>query len=315
MNIILVSRKHSHARTLALGRRTLISLGVLMLLVLLGAGMTVYRLMAPLWFDEEYAATLVDPTIVDAWNQRLNAQRKEINSLKQHSTEQIDALTLRLGEMQARLMRLDALGQRLVEVAKLDQGEFSFDTQPALGGPIESQVGDSYRVPDLTMSLDQIQAQIDHRAQQLELLNDLFANRQFEAERFIAGRPITKGWLSSHFGYRSDPFSGRRVWHAGVDFAGKEGSDVVSVAAGVVTTAGDRGGYGWLVEINHGGGLVTRYAHCKELLVKVGDIVQKGQVIALMGSTGRSTGPHVHFEVLNNGRQVDPVKYINRASR
>ncbi len=315
MNIILVSRKHGHARTLALGRGTLTSLGVLMLLVLLGAGMTVYRLMAPLWFDEDYATTLVDSTIVEAWNQRLDSQRKEIRSLRQHSTEQIDALTLRLGEMQARLMRLDALGQRLVEVAKLDQGEFNFDSHPALGGPIESHDGDSYRMPDLTTSLDQIQAQIDHRAQQLELLNDLFANRQFEAERFIAGRPITKGWLSSHFGYRTDPFSGRRVWHAGVDFAGKEGSDVVAVAAGVVTTAGDRGGYGWLVEINHGGGLVTRYAHCKELLVKVGDIVQKGQLIALMGSTGRSTGPHVHFEVLNNGRAVDPLKYINRASR
>lgn len=315
MNIILVSRKHGHARTLSLGRGALATFGVLMLLVLLGAGASVYRLLAPFWFDAEYAATLVDPAIVEAWNQRLDAQRTEINSLKQYSTEQIDALTLRLGEMQARLMRLDALGQRLVEVANLDKGEFSFDTQPALGGPIESQPSDSYRMPDLNTSLDQIQAQIEHRAQQLELLNDLFTNRQFAAERFIAGRPITKGWLSSHFGYRTDPFTGRRAWHAGVDFAGKDGTEVVSVAAGVVTTSGDRSGYGRMVEINHGGGLVTRYAHCKELHVKVGDIVQKGQVIALMGSTGRSTGPHVHFEVLDNGRQVDPLKYINRASR
>src|SRR5690606_15615786 len=138
---------------------------------------------------------------------------KEIDAVKQHTAEQIDALTLRLGEMQARLMRLDALGLRLTEVAQLDEGEFDFANQPALGGPLESPAAESYQMPDLQKSLDMIQAQIDHRAQQLELLNDLFANRQFEAERFVAGRPIIKGWLSSHFGYRTDPFTGRRAWH------------------------------------------------------------------------------------------------------
>jgi len=121
--------------------------------------------------------------------------------------------------------------------------------------------------------------------------------------------------MSSRYGYRSDPFSGKRAWHAGVDFAGKDGSDIVAVASGVVTWSSDRYGYGNLIEINHGGGVTTRYGHCKELLVKVGEVVKKGQVVAQMGSTGRSTGPHVHFEVIKNSKSQNPEKYINRASR
>ena len=315
MNIILVSGKHGHARSIALGRGMLIILAVFFVLLVIGAGATAHRVLSPYLISDAAAMASLDPAVLKAWNQRLQKQRQEIDQLRQQSTEHIDALTLRLGEMQARLMRLDALGQRLTTVAQLDDGEFDFASAPAVGGPMENEPGESYQLPDLQRSLEVIEAQIDHRAQQLELLNELFSNRQFEAERFIAGRPIAKGWLSSHFGYRTDPFTGRRAWHAGIDFAGKDGSDVVAVAAGVVTGAEERKGYGVLVEINHGGGLVTRYAHCKKLLVKVGDIVQKGQAIALMGSTGRSTGTHVHFEVVKNGRQVDPLKYINRASR
>lgn len=315
MNIILVSRKHGQATTVTLGKGALTAAGIFLSLLLIGAGTAAYILLKPYLIPGTLATGALDPAIVEAWDRRLQSQRQEIEALKQYSSEQVDALTLRLGEMQARLMRLDALGQRLTVVAKLDEGEFDFVSPPALGGPLEVQPGESNQMPALQASLEQIQAQIEHRAQQLELLNELFANRQFEDERFIAGRPITRGWLSSHFGYRTDPFTGRRAWHAGLDFAGKDGSDIVAVAGGIVTTAEERNGYGTLVVINHGGGLVTRYAHCKKLLVKVGDIVQKGQAIALMGSTGRSTGPHVHFEVMKDGVHVNPLKYINRAAR
>ena len=138
----------------------------------------------------------------------------------------------------------------------------------------------------------------------------MLMTRNLQAEVIPAGRPITRGWLSSYYGMRTDPFSGRRAHHSGIDFAGKMGSDVVTVAAGVVTYSGRRSGYGNLVEINHGKGYVTRYGHNSELLVEVGETVKKGQIIAKMGSSGRSTGPHVHFEVLVNGRAVDPKKYI-----
>jgi len=149
----------------------------------------------------------------------------------------------------------------------------------------------------------------------LGILETLLANRKIQDDVFLAGRPIKKGWMSSRFGRRSDPFTGRVAMHNGVDFAGREGSDIIAVASGVVTWSSDRYGYGQMVEINHGSGYITRYAHNKENKVQVGDIVKKGQVIALMGSSGRSTGPHVHFEVYKHGRPVDPASYIHRASR
>ena len=164
-------------------------------------------------------------------------------------------------------------------------------------------------------TLDQLNEQIIDRQQQLETLEALLANKKLENDVFLAGRPIKKGWMSSRFGRRTDPFTGGADWHPGVDFAAKENSEIVAVASGVVTWADKRFQYGTMVEVNHGNGFKTRYAHCKSSLVKVGDIVKKGQVIALVGSTGRSTGPHVHFEVHKNGRVVDPATYIHRASR
>ena len=151
--------------------------------------------------------------------------------------------------------------------------------------------------------------------QQLEVLDDLLVSKKLQADTFVAGRPIKKGWLSSRYGKRIDPFTGKTAWHNGVDFAGKVGADIIAVASGVITTAQSRTGYGKTVEINHGGGYKTRYAHAKELFVDVGDVVRKGDLIAAMGSTGRSTGPHVHFEVFKNGRTVDPAAYLQRTPR
>jgi len=126
------------------------------------------------------------------------------------------------------------------------------------------------------------------------------------------GRPVHSGYISSMFGNRTDPFTGRAAFHKGVDFAGREGSEVVAVASGVVIWSGDRYGYGQMVEINHGNGYVTRYAHNSDNLVAVGDTVKRGEVIAVMGSTGRATGPNLHFEVLHNGRVVNPLSYVNQ---
>ena len=142
------------------------------------------------------------------------------------------------------------------------------------------------------------------------ILAGLLANRQIRDEEFVAGRPIKLGWVSSNYGSRTDPFHGSMAWHSGIDFAGRLGSEIVSVAGGVITASGEHNGYGRMVEINHGNGLVTRYAHNQKVLVNVGDTVQKGQSIALIGSTGRSTGPHLHFEVLKGGRQVNPISFI-----
>ena len=250
-----------------------------------------------------------------AMQSEMDGQRLTIDEVTKNAEENMNALALRLGKLQAHVIRLDALGSRLTTMAKLDNGEFDFSQSPAQGGPVAvNDNSTAMQVPDFMKSLKALSTQLDDRNQQLSVLETMMMNRNLQAEVMPAGRPITTGWLSSYFGTRTDPFNGRRAHHSGVDFAGKMGSDVVSVAAGVVTYSAKRSGYGRLVEINHGNGYSTRYGHSSENLVSVGDTVKKGQVVAKMGTSGRSTGPHVHFEVLFNGRAVNPKKYIH-ASR
>ncbi len=219
-------------------------------------------------------------------------------------------MAMRLGEVNAHVIRLDALGKRLTEMADIDSREFNFERDPPSGGP-EGE-GVSAQIPDLSVMLTQLEQRVDLRESQLSALENVILARELKAQIHPEGRPVSNGFISSYFGERADPFDGREAFHKGVDFAGTAGSKVVAVAAGVVTWAGERSGFGKLVEINHGDGYLTRYAHNERMLVSVGETVKRGEPIALMGSTGRSTGPHVHFEVLRNGRQVDPLSFIGR---
>lgn len=280
---------------------------LLAIAIVAGMGFGVYQTLQP------EKLVIVSEQVTQQWLDRVEVQAEELEKTRVYTEEQINALRVRLAELQARLTRLDALGERLVDVASLDEGEFDFSVRPPLGGPEVDAV--DYTPPDFIYVLDELASQIDDREQQLKVLDSLLGDRKIQSETFVAGRPIQRGWMSSRYGYRNDPFTGNLAWHDGVDFAGPDGSDISAVAAGVVTWASQRYGYGQLVEINHGNGYITRYAHCKEILVEVGDVVKKSDVIALMGSTGRSTGPHVHFEVLQNGKSVDPAKYINRVAR
>lgn len=248
------------------------------------------------------------------WREVLKDQDRQIKLASREARENLEASALRLAKLQARIVRLDALGERLTNVAKLDEGEFDFSSPPALGGP-SLETGENVNPITYLDQLNRLADDIDNREQQLGVLETLLFDQKIQNDVFLAGRPVNKGWMSSRFGKRNDPITGRPAWHNGVDFGGKDGADVLTVAAGVVVYAAPRNGYGKMIEINHGRGFATRYGHHRELLVKVGDIVKKGQLIGLMGSSGRSTGPHVHFEVFKNGRVVDPSSYIHRASR
>lgn len=312
MKLIVVSKKHGYSRSFHVGAWTCALLSVC-LACLLGAPAGVYLAFVNATADGP--ERFLDNDVKQAWARQLTEQQRQLQEARETAEYQLSALTMRVSELQARLVRIDALGERVTGMAKLDNGEFDFSQPPALGGPELELIGDSFAPPDFTMVIEGLADQIENRQHQLETLEALLANRKLESEVFLAGRPIKKGWMSSRFGRRTDPFTGKIAWHAGVDFAGKDGADIISVAAGVVTWSGERYGYGNLVEINHGNGFKTRYAHCKENLVKVGDVVKKGQIVALMGSSGRSTGPHVHFEVYKHGRAVDPASYIHRASR
>ncbi len=241
----------------------------------------------------------------------ISQQKNLIEEARFNTESELDALAGRLGKMQANVIRLNALGQRLVSVARLDAKEFDFNNSPSYGGPHEV---DSSEAASEARSINSVIAKLDEqlasREEQLDVLEEVITSRQLRKESIPRGSPIKEGWMSSYYGKRADPFSGKIAMHKGVDFAGKENSEIISVANGVVTWAGTRYGYGQLVEINHGNGYTTRYGHNNALLVEVGDNVDKGQAISLMGSTGRSTGPHVHFEVLKNGTQVNPDKFV-----
>jgi murein DD-endopeptidase MepM/ murein hydrolase activator NlpD len=237
-------------------------------------------------------------------------ERAELAQLKDRLQEGIDGLALKMGLLNAHLVRLNALGKRLTQMANLSSREFDFDHDPALGGPESESSGRGAEVPDLSAMITQFDRSLDFRTAQFSALESVLLGRQLSAEIRPSGKPVLAGYISSYFGERMDPFNGEEAFHKGLDFASERGSDVLAVAQGVVTWAGPREGYGMLVEVNHGNGYVTRYAHNSRVSVAAGDTVQRGQAIAVVGSTGRSTGPHVHFELLRDGRQIDPMAFI-----
>jgi murein DD-endopeptidase MepM/ murein hydrolase activator NlpD len=249
---------------------------------------------------------------VAEWQSEIEQQQELLAATRNALQQNVDALALRLGQMNAHVVRLDALGSRLTQMAGLSDGEFDFTTAPSLGGPEELVLGaEGNPIGSFVDSLNLLDLQLIDRSRQLGVLEDLLLNRKLADEVHPEGRPVSSGYISSRFGERNDPFTGRLAFHKGVDFAGREGNEVVAVASGIVTWAGDRYGYGEMVEVNHGNGYVTRYAHNAENLVIVGDTVKRGDVIARMGETGRATGPNLHFEVLQDGRAVDPLSFIN----
>lgn len=310
MKIILVGKHHgrTHSFTLKGWTKVLLSVCLLGIPVILGALLSEH-------LQNRDAADILSADVTQSWEEALSEQGRKLEESKRQAESQLSALTVRIAELQARLLRLDALGERLTVLTKLDKGEFDFSQPPSVGGPETMELGDVYKAPEFLQVIDQLGEQIANREQQLDTLDALLSNRKVQQDVFLAGRPVKKGWMSSPFGRRTDPFKGNIAWHNGVDFAGKLGADIISVASGVVTWSGERYGYGDMVEVNHGNGYITRYAHNSENLVKVGEVVKKGQVLALMGTSGRSTGPHVHFEVYKHGRAVDPASYIHRTIR
>jgi murein DD-endopeptidase MepM/ murein hydrolase activator NlpD len=304
MNLILFSQARGRARQLNLAHP--LALGVVAALAL-GILGTAFALGMTLGQRSGAALNAGDTKQLSTV---LTAQQREIASLKQQLQERVDAMAMRLGQMNAHVIRLDALGKRLTDMANIDQAEFDFDSAPPTGGPESEGLG--AQIPDLSNMLEAMERKVDLRDAQLAALENVILARDLKAQIRPEGRPVTKGFVSSFFGERQDPFTGHQAFHKGVDFAGAAGSEVVAVAAGIVTWAGKRAGYGALVEISHGDGYITRYGHNQRNLVTVGQTVTRGEPIALMGSSGRSTGPHVHFEVLRNGRQVNPATFIGR---
>jgi murein DD-endopeptidase MepM/ murein hydrolase activator NlpD len=301
MNVIFFSRREGRARHLNLARPLTLTVVVLLAVTLFAGVFTVGE-----QFGEHNMArmALLRPAAA------FRAEQAQIAQLRSQMQDKVDALATRLGLLDANIIRLNALGKRLTQMANINSSEFDFDHVPALGGPEDTHAVHVAAMSSLTGMIDDLSQTIDQRSAQFNALANVMLGRQLSAEIRPSGRPVQNGYISSGFGVRMDPFTGEEGIHKGMDFAAPLGTPVLAVAAGVVTWAGPREGYGELVEIEHGNGYSTRYAHNSAILVKVGDEVQRGEPIARVGSTGRSTGPHVHFEVLKGGVQINPLSFV-----
>jgi len=311
MNIVIFGREFEKARQINLSGDAATALGILIPACL---GLIVFA--GGYWYSA-HTGSGVPQAEVETVTNELVLQRHAIATTRQQTEDTLDALAIRIGVLNARVIRLDALGRVLTAMADLDDGEFDFDSAPALGGGPEEPypTGSASAVPEVVAAMLNLDRQLDDREVQLGALESVLFNHNLRARVYPAGRPVKSGWMSSYFGKRADPFTGKPANHKGVDFAGPAGAEVIAAADGVVTWSSNRFGYGQMIEINHGNGYATRYAHNSENLVAIGEEVRKGQTVALMGDTGRATQPNLHFEVLHRGQPVNPLKFIRHGAK
>lgn len=308
MNIILVpNSRHGKGNNISLAPRHVLAIVLAALVVLpVVLGVVTYRVLGML------AEPTDEVALVNAQKRELAVQRAAVAEARREAAIHLNALAQRMGQMQAHVLRLNALGGRLTRMAGLDSREFNFSAEPAMGGPETAAAG--LQPPDLVKSLERLGKDLEHQQERLVALENLMLDRKLSAATTPSGWPVDGGWVSSGFGKRADPFTGQLSMHEGVDIAARFGSPIHATGDGVVTWSGEKAGYGLLVEVTHDSSLVTRYAHTSGGLVNVGDRVTKGHPIALVGTSGRSTGPHLHFEVVVNGNQVNPYRYLQQAS-
>jgi len=309
MNIIIVSKNGQNAKSISLS-----SLFVYML-----SSISFVSLIACLFYiyisninnlPEQSANSLAVIKTVQEQQIKISDLQNSIDKFKANADNKQENFILKLAQMQSKLINLDNLGKKIVKLNKLNPEEFNFDKSYAIGGPTTSvqDVTNS----DMEQRFSEISKELLTKSEQLYAIEALFNEKLYTNNVTPAGRPAEKSWISSYLGKRKDPFTGKQSRHKGIDVAAKANSNVIATAAGIVSWANKRSGYGNLVEINHGNGIVTRYGHCKSILVSVGQKVNQGEAIAILGSTGRSTGPHVHYEVLNKGVKINPIRYVRK---
>lgn len=227
--------------------------------------------------------------------------------------ENLNAMAARLGQLQAQMLRLDALGGRLAKHHGLPEQEFNFQQKPGQGGTEPGKSQFSLTPQQLELELAQFGQRLEGQADRMSIFESLTLREQLTKNVFPSLHPISHGWFSSNFGWRIDPITGKQAMHEGVDFMAETGADIKAAAGGVVVYSDYHPQYGNMIDVDHGNGLVSRYAHASKRLARQGDIVLPGQKIAEVGNTGRSTGPHLHFEILSNGIPQNPARYLRSA--
>jgi murein DD-endopeptidase MepM/ murein hydrolase activator NlpD len=302
VQIILISDGLAKSRSVTLSSRHLVGTALAAIVVVFVATVGLY------WLTLRY----VDDARIPVLKQLvLSAKEAEDERARAFVQQNLNAMAVKLGEMQAQLTRLDALGERLSSLAGLRSQDFRFSEAPGLGGAAPTLM------PPQNLSLAEFDDKLSLLARSVETRNDMMG--VLEAQLFEQAvkkkmiptmMPVKAPYNASGFGRRVDPFTGQWAMHDGIDFLADFGSPIVAAAAGVIVFSGLHPQYGNMVDIDHGNDLVTRYAHASKLFVKEGDVVQRGHKIAQVGSTGRSTGPHLHFEVRYRGAPQNPSKFL-----
>jgi murein DD-endopeptidase MepM/ murein hydrolase activator NlpD len=305
VQIIIVDKRFASARTISLTRRMLLAVGAAGVLAVMLAVVGLYVV------TFRAASTWELPLLRDLAS---TVMRDEIERNQQFVRDNVAAMARRLGEMQAQLMRLDALGERLSKLAGIRPEEFNFRELPGRGGAAPS-ASRPLTFDELQGQVENVSRDVESRGDYLDVVEAALLHEQVRGALLPRNTPVMEGFVGSRFGMRTDPFTGETAMHAGIDFAAPPGTPILAAAGGVVAEAGRHPAFGNMVEIDHGNGLSTLYAHASRLEVKPGQIVRAGEKVALVGSTGRSTGPHLHFEVHQNGVPQNPSKFLSRNAK
>ncbi|TMH25151.1 MAG: M23 family peptidase [Betaproteobacteria bacterium] len=306
MHIILVSSKLAKPRSLTLTNRHLVAGAVFMALLVFSLTLGLF------WITVRHANEVKLPLLDSLVSSAQEAQRRKTEEFLR---ENLNAMAVKLGQMQAQLMRLDALGERLSALAGLKPGEFRFNEAPGRGGAVSSIPPQDFSMAEFNRHLDQLSRQMENRSDSLGILESQLFDAKVKKKLMPTIPPVDAGWSASSYGWRIDPFNGMLAMHEGVDFPVDIGTPVFAAAGGVVIYSGPHPQYGFLVEIDHGNDFTTRYAHCSRVLVREGEVVQRGSKIAESGSTGRATGPHLHFEVRYRSVAQNPIRFLQATAR
>src|SRR6185436_13257454 len=301
MDIILVSNGLSKARSFTISIPQVAMMGLALLLVVISLSVLLH------YFSLRYAVVNDSPYLRSLL---VSLQAQENERTQSYLRDSLNTMASKVGELQARLLRIDALGERLTKVAGLKPQDFMFDRVPARGGADSSLPSAEISMKQLGTTLDQMSRDLEDRTDKLRVLESMLTEDSAKRQLVPTGMPVEDGFYSSNFGWRIDPFTGLNAFHEGIDFMAEEGTVILAAAGGVVVYAGVHPQYGNMIEVDHGNDLVTRYAHASKLLVKVGDVVLRGSKIAQVGNTGRSTGTHLHFEVRHGGAAQNPARFL-----
>ncbi|MFN0040764.1 MAG: M23 family metallopeptidase [Burkholderiales bacterium] len=301
MDIILVSNKFTHARSFTVSAPQVLYLGLLMSLLVVSLAILLN------YFSLRHAVSNQSPYLQSLLE---SVQAEHTRKTQSYLRESLNTMAARLGEMQAKLLRLDTLGERLTKLAGIKPQEFMFDQTPARGGAVSSVPAHELSMSELAEKVELMSVKVDDRTDKLGVLESMLTISHAKKQLLPTQLPVSTGWYSSNFGWRIDPFSGWNAFHEGMDFMAAEGEAITAAAGGVVVYSDLHPQYGNMIELDHGNGLITRYAHASKRVAKVGDVVLRGQKIAEVGNTGRSTGTHLHFEVRQWGAPQNPARFL-----